>query len=76
MELVSVTLRRPCRHCAGSRFRLEAERRDDCPVVCARCGSLAGTWGHLRATGVADSSEGFATTFGRIVGRTPRRRRR
>jgi len=75
-KLITVTLRSPCRACGHYRFRLEAERREDCPVVCARCGRCAGSWGRIRANGVAGISEGLDATVTRIIGRTLARRRR
>lgn len=74
MKLTSVSLNLPCRSCGHYEFRLEAERRDDCPVVCARCGHCAGLWGRLRGNGIASTSESFGATLAGVIGRTLRRR--
>lgn len=76
MELISITLKSACRDCGSFHFRMEAERRDDCPVICAQCGHFAGCWGALRANGVVDLGADVSTVLTGVIGRTLRNRRR
>ncbi len=76
IELTSISLREPCRHCNNYQFRMEAERLDHCPVVCARCGHCAGRWGDIRVKGLADTSEDVGGIFARMIERTLSTRRR
>ncbi len=76
MDLISLDLNTACRQCGSYRFRMEAARRDDCPVVCARCGHCAGRWGTLRVNGVAKMSGDVSAMLTGMIGRTLGRRRR
>ena len=76
MQLTSVSLNQGCRSCGGFEFRMEASRRDDCPVVCARCGRLAGTWGKLRSNGLSGTSEDYGALLSGMIGRSLSRRHR
>lgn len=72
MKLTSVQFNLPCRECGHHRFPMEAEHRDDCLVVCARCGHCAGRRDGLRGNGL----ENTGGLFPRMIGRSPGRRRR
>lgn len=76
MKLTRVSLNRACPSCGGYEFRLEAERRDDCPVVCGRCGQFAGTWGKLRNNGMSATSEDVGALLSGMIGRSLSRRHR
>lgn len=75
MKLTSVSLNHPCRSCGGYEFRMESDRRDERPVVCAKCGHFAGLWGKLRGNGLSGTSEDFSTMLSGLIGRSLSRRR-
>lgn len=76
MKLTTVSLNQACAGCGSHAFRMEAERHDRCPVVCARCGHCAGSWGKLRSNGVSDTSEDVGAMLSGMIGRSLGRRLR
>lgn len=76
MQLTTVSLNQGCRSCGGFEFRMEASRRDDCPVVCAGCGQCAGLWGKLRSNGLSGTSEDYGALLSGMIGRSLSRRHR
>jgi len=76
MKLTSVSLNQACRDCGSYEFRMETERRDDCPVVCAKCGRFAGLWGRLRRNGLSGTSEDLGAMLSGMIGRSLSHRHR
>ena len=75
MKLVPIELTFACRNCQGQQFRVEAEPRARCPVICKSCGRNVGLWGDLRASGLIASGGGTDRVVAGMIGRVLARRR-
>lgn len=76
MRLVPIALTFACSACRGTEFRVEAQPRARCPVICKGCGRNVGLWGDLRASGLIASEGGTDRVVAGMVDRILARRRR
>lgn len=75
MKLVPVALTFACSRCDGRQFRVEADPRPRCPVICKGCGRNVGLWRDLRASGLIASAGGTDQVVSGMVDRMLARRR-